>query len=118
MSPYLNIMFRKLLSKRTSSVGSRVDSVINGHLSIVMVQPAVDVFTAFLQDLLAQDNRSWRRIWEEIVVRDLSFRTDSCPAIVTKMKDASFDTKPSKIPRHGDADVPTRVVNVDQHRKF
>jgi hypothetical protein len=33
------------------------------------------------------------------------------------MKDASFDTKPSKIPRHGDADVPARTVSFDQHLK-
>lgn len=52
-SSHLNIMLRELLCQRATATGSRVNRVVNGYLAIFMVQPGVNIFAAFLQNLLS-----------------------------------------------------------------
>lgn len=46
-------MLRELLCQRATATGSRVNRVVNGYLAIFMVQPGVNIFAAFLQNLLS-----------------------------------------------------------------
>lgn len=101
----MNIVLSEFLSKRAPSICSRIDCVVDGHLPIVVVQPRVDILTALLQDFLAQNDGGRRCIGKEVVIRDRSIGTNSCSTIVTEMKDARLDTKPSQIPSHRDTNM-------------
>ena|SRR6478735_787245 len=89
---HLDIMLRKLLGQRSSSVGGRVNSIVNGNLSIFMVEPGVNIFSALLQDLLAQNDRGRRGIGEEVVVRNGSIRADGGSPVIAEMEYTSLDS--------------------------
>jgi hypothetical protein len=46
----------ELLGQRSTTTGSWVNGIVDGYLAILMVEPAIYVLTALLQDLLAKDN--------------------------------------------------------------
>lgn len=76
--------------------GYGVDGIVNGNLAVFMVQPRVDIFAAALEDLLTQHDRSWRRIWEKVIFRNLS-PGDGCPAVIAEVEDACLDAQPGTV---------------------
>jgi hypothetical protein len=108
-SPDLDVMFRKLLSKRTTTTCCRVDCVIYGHLSVLMIEPAVYVLATLFQDLLAQDDGGGRSIREEVVLGNRAMRSNGRSAIVTEMKDARLDPEPLQIASQGHTDVAAAI---------
>lgn len=49
-------MLSKLLRQSSSAGGEWVDCIVDGHLAI-LVQKLVNLFAAFLEDLLPKENR-------------------------------------------------------------
>jgi len=88
-------MPRKLLGERPPSSGSWVHGIIDGDLAVFVVEPGVNVFTALFQDLLAEDDRCRRRIWEEIVFGHGAVITHSCPPVIAEVEYAGLNTEPS-----------------------
>lgn len=50
----LNIMFREFFGESTAAARSGVDSIVDSDLTILVIQPAVNVLSAPLKDLLTQ----------------------------------------------------------------
>lgn len=98
-------MFRELLGQGSPASSSGVHSVIDGDLAILVVKPCIDVFAAFLENLLTQHDGRRRGIWEEIVLWHVATRTNRGTAIVSKMEDASLDSEPGEVACHGDTDM-------------
>lgn len=46
-------MLRELLSQRSTRVGGWIHGVVDGHLSVLVIQPCVDILAALLQYLLS-----------------------------------------------------------------
>ena len=105
----LDIVLGKLLSKRTTATGGRVDRVVDGDLAVFMIQPSVDVLTALLENLLAEDDGRRGGVGEEVVFRNHTTGADGGSAVVTKMKDASLDAEP------GGYDQPTSSSGMGVH---
>lgn len=55
-SSHLDVVFSKFLSQSSPSTRRRVHRVVYSNLAVLMVQPGIDIFTAFLEDLLAKDD--------------------------------------------------------------
>jgi hypothetical protein len=68
---YLNIVFGKLLCQRLTSKSKRVHSIIDGDLSILMVQPSINVITTLSHDALAKNDRRSGGVDEEVIVWDI-----------------------------------------------
>lgn len=75
-------MFRKLFCERNTATGSRVDCIIDGDLSIFMVEPGVDVLATLLQYFLSQHDRRRRSVRVEVIFRYLASPTNSGTTIV------------------------------------
>ena len=105
VSFYLNVVLCELFGQGASSICGRVYCVVDRHLSVIVVQPRVNVLAAFLQDLLAQNDRCRRCVWKEVIVRNRAIRTNSCSTVVSKVKDARFHTEPTQISYHRDTNM-------------
>jgi len=86
-------MLDKLLGKRTASMRLRIDSVVDGHLAIVMVEPAVNVLAALFHNLLTQHDGAGRGRREKVVLWHNAL-FDSGATVVAEMEDARLDAKP------------------------
>lgn len=87
-------MLSELLGKRATATGGGIDGIVDGDLTIFMVQPGVDIFPALLEDLLAKDDRCRSGVGEEVVFRYDAARSNSGTAIIAEMEDPSLDAEP------------------------
>ncbi len=87
-------MSREFLGQRASSAGRGVHRVVNGHLSVLVVQPGVNVLATLLQDFLPQNDRRGRRIREEVVFGNRAVVSDRGSAVVTEVEYARLDSEP------------------------
>ncbi len=94
MSPfaYLDVMLGQFLCQGAATACCRVDSVVDGDLAVLVVEPAVNVLATLFQDLLTKDDRFRRGVWEEVVFRNGAFWTNSGSSIVAQVEDARLDT--------------------------
>lgn len=53
MNTYLHVVLGELFSKRAATSSGRVHSVVYGNLTVLVIQPSIDVLAAFLENLLA-----------------------------------------------------------------
>ena len=88
----MNIVLRKLLSEGPAAAGCGINSVVYGDLTILMVQPSIDILTTLLQYLLPQHDRRGRCVGVEIVLGNLAPLADSGTAIVSKVEYTSLNT--------------------------
>lgn len=91
---HLNVMVGKLLGQGETAVRSGIYSIVDGNLAVLVVQPSVDVFPALLENFLAEQDRSWRRIRKKVILRDMA-SLNRGPAVVTQMEDPGLDAKPT-----------------------
>lgn len=61
-----------------------------------MVEPTVNVFAAFLENLLSQNHGGRRSIRVEVILRDVATLTNCSSTIVSKVENPCFDTQPRK----------------------
>ncbi len=87
-------MLGELLGQGPTGGSGRINSIVDGNLSVLVVQPGIDVFSALLQNLLPEHDGSRRRIGIEIVLRNGATLSNRGTAIVAQVKDAGFDPKP------------------------
>jgi hypothetical protein len=95
----LDIMLGELLSQRTAAAGGLVDGVVDGDLSVLVIQPGVDVLATLLENLLAEDDGGGGCVGEEVVLGDDTAGADCGAAVVAKVEDAGLDTKPGELVR-------------------
>jgi len=83
----------EFFSQSATASSSWVDGIINGDLTILMIQPGVDVLSALLEDLLAEHLRSRGRIGIEVIFRNLTTGHRST-AVVTEVEDSRLHAQP------------------------
>ena len=105
---YLNIVLGEFFCKRSSSTGKRIDGIVDRNLAIFTVQPGVDVFSAFLKDLLAKHDGRGGSIDKEVVFGHIHIRTHGSTTIVSEVEDASLYSEPVKFV----SDIHTRSWNI------
>lgn len=53
MATYLHIVLGELFGKRAAACSGRVHSIVYGNLTVLVIEPGIDVLAAFLENLLA-----------------------------------------------------------------
>ena len=89
-------MLGKLSVKRVASLGQWVDGVINSDLTILVVEPLIDVLAALLQDFLSEQYRLGRGVSEEVILRNVSVFHGST-SIISQVENSSLDAQPADI---------------------
>lgn len=97
VATYLNVVLGELFRKRATACSGRVHSVIYGNLAILVVEPSIYVFAAFLQNLLAEHDRRRRCVGEEVVLGNTTAGSNRCATIVSEMKDPSLHAEPEEV---------------------
>jgi hypothetical protein len=93
----LNIVLLKLLGERSTPIRKRIDCIVDGNLTIFVVQPSIDILPALLQDLLTKHNRGCRGVDKEVILRDFHIRAHRGSTIVTQVEDSGLDSQPENV---------------------
>ena len=88
-------MLGELLCERPTRTGGRIDCIVDGHLTILVVQPGVDILPALLQDLLPEYDGRWGGIREEVIFGYLAAFANRCATVVSKVEDTSLHSQPA-----------------------
>jgi hypothetical protein len=102
---YLDIVLREFLSQRASAAYRWVDGVVNCNLTVLMVQPRVDVLAALLEDLLPQNYRGGSGIGKKVVLGDRATGSNGSSSVVTEVEYPGLDAKPLQVSCNGDTDM-------------
>lgn len=118
-------MLSEFLSQGSATSRGGVDSIVDRDLSILMVQPSVDVLTALLKDLLTKNNRLRRGVREEVILGNDTALSNGGTTVITEVEDAGLDSQPegtsvkalqasifdspAQVTRQGNADVTENV---------
>lgn len=89
-------MLSEFLSQGTATSRGGVDSIVDRNLSILMVQPGVDVLTALLKDLLTKNDRLRRGVREEVILGNDTALSNGGTTVITEVEDAGLDSQPEK----------------------
>jgi hypothetical protein len=101
----LDVLLLELLRQGTAARRQGVHRVIDGDLSVLVVQKVKDVLAALLEDLVPKHYRRRLGVDMEIVLRDLFAGTDDAASIVAEVKDVGLDAQPTQVSCQRDTDV-------------
>ena len=101
----LGIVLGKFLGQAPPAGGQRVDCIIDGHLTLFVIEEEVDVVAAFLENLLPHEYRGRAGINMKIVLGHILAGANVRSPVIPQMEDLRLHAQPPQIPCQGNAQV-------------
>lgn len=90
-------MLSEFFLQVASPFSKRIDCIVDSDLAIFVVEPGIDILSAFPENFLTKHHRLCGSIDEEVIIRDFRASWKCGAAVVSEMKDPSLYTKPVDI---------------------